>query len=120
MANRTTNERFSRRRPAAGSQEGSSSSSSVMSMDDFDISEMIESEMDDGKKGLLTAAKKKKRNKNKGCWGNFWRMSMQTHVSSQKKLYDYLAEKSTVLNDSEIISKTSKTSNNSSSIQSNN
>lgn len=103
MANRTTNERFSRRRPTRGPNDtGTDLSSSVMSMSDFDNSDIMESMREDGEKGLITAVKKKK-NKNKGCCSNCWRMSTHTKVVPQKKLYDYLAERSTVINDSQII-----------------
>jgi len=64
MANRTTNERFGRRnkakRGAKSSQgEGSSMTSSIMSMSDFDDSDLMESVLDENKEQLM----KKKRGK---------------------------------------------------------
>ena len=90
MANRTTNERFARRKPARGPDEtGSSMNSSMASMGDIESDEILDTEK--------TNRKKKKA---RGCCGNCWKMTTSTKVTSQTKLYDYLAEKSTVINDS--------------------
>ena len=101
-ANRTTNERFARRRKTRRSESDSNSSltSSVMSMSDFDDSELMESVLDENKEQLLK--KKKNKTKKKGWCTNCWKMAHNTKIVPQQKLYDYLAERSTVMGDSQL------------------
>lgn len=100
MANRTTNERFSRRKKSKRSAQadGSSQSSSVMSMSDFEDSDLMESVLDENKEQLLR--RKRNKSKRKGCCINCWKMAHNTKIVPQNKLYNYLAERSTVLGDS--------------------
>ena len=87
MANRTTNERFSRRAPkhVAGeeAEEGedtdSQATSSIMSLSDFDTTTLTQSGLDNSKEGL-TSKKKKPKKKRKGCCINCWKMCSHTKV----------------------------------------
>lgn len=74
MANRTTNERFSRRRRAP-SDANSSMTSSVMSLSDFESAGLTDSNNDE--ELLRSKAPKKKR---RGCLVNCWKMSTHTKV----------------------------------------
>ena len=100
IANRTTNERFSRRRR---DDDDSSFTSSIMTMTDLDKSDLAESIMEDGQAAPLKKSRGPR--KPRGCCRNCWRMSTHTKVTPQRKLYDYLAERSTVINDSAILTK---------------
>jgi len=106
MANRTTNERFSRRAPKEVHDEedddsDSQQTSSIMSMSDFDTTTLTESGLEKSKEGL-TSKKKKPKKKRKGCCVNCWKMCSHTKVVPQKKLYNYLAERSSVLSTSDL------------------
>ena len=104
-ANRTTNERFGRTKknktPAkkVESDNSSSMTSSIMSISDFDNSEMNESMMGNSQE-QIDIIKKRKATKRKGCCVNCWKFATHTQVTPQKKLYKYLAEQSTVIGDS--------------------
>jgi len=118
MANRTTNERFSRSKKSKKSsktgdededQEGSEdeedgeseATSSIMTISDFESS-LIESGKSKDSKRNSFQQKKKHARKRKGCCINIWKMSTHTTIVPQKKLYNYLAEQSMILEDSEI------------------
>lgn len=104
MANRTTNERFSRRAPKVQEEEdgdGSENTSSIMSMSDFDTTSLTESGLEKSKEALRK--KKLQKKKKKGCCINCWKMCIHTQVVPQKKLYNYLAERSSILSNSDLM-----------------
>lgn len=98
-ANRTTNERFSRkaRKAASEEEEASDAASSVWSMSDFDRSSLLNSVLSEERE-----VTKKRKTKRKGCCINCWKMSTHTAVVPQERLYNYLAERSTVLSTSDL------------------
>ena len=57
--------------------------------------------MENSKEGL-TSKKKKPKKKRKGCCINCWKMCSHTRVVPQKKLYNYLAERSSVYSVSDL------------------
>jgi len=65
-----------------------------MSASDFDNSSLLESGEE--------ARSRKNRRKRKGCFVNMWKMAHNTKIVPQKKLYNYLADQSTVLGDSDV------------------
>lgn len=78
MANRTTNERFSRKaRKVATEEEESEGTSSMWSMSDFDRSSLLHSHISEqGENSEL----KKQKHKKKGCCVNCWKMSTHTTI----------------------------------------
>jgi|APSaa5957512535_1039671.scaffolds.fasta_scaffold238183_1 hypothetical protein len=76
MANRTTNERFSKKaRKTTSEEEESDATSSMWSMSDFDRSSLLHSHVSE--EGENSGSKKKK-HKKKGCCMNCWKMSTHT------------------------------------------
>ena len=53
--------------------------------------------MESGVDGADLAQQKEKKTKRKGCWINCWKFTTHTKVVPQEKLYNYLAEKSSVV-----------------------
>ena len=53
--------------------------------------------MESGVDGADLMQQKNKKKKRKGCWINCWKMTTHTKVVPQEKLYNYLAEKSSVV-----------------------
>jgi len=103
MANRTTNERFSRKAKKVAADEdedASEATSSMWSMSDFDHSSLLNSVLSEERENLGSRTRK---NKKKGCCVNCWKMSTHTTIVPQKKLYNYLAERSTVLSSSDLV-----------------
>jgi pyocin large subunit-like protein len=100
MANRTTNERFSKKAKkvtdanktltTSEDPDESALTSSILTMSDFDNSSLIESVVDEGSD--KEKKKKYKRNKRRGCCINCWKMATHTKIVPQTKLYNYLAE----------------------------
>ena len=81
MANRTTNERFGRKKKtkrSSRSSQASSVTSSIMSMSDFEDSDLMESVLDENKEQLLR--RKKSKNRRKGCCINCWKMAHNTKI----------------------------------------
>ena len=111
MANRTTNERFSKRtqkqaepnktNETSENPDESALTSSILTMSDFDNSSLIESVVDENSD--KARKKKYKRNKRRGCCINCWKMATHTKIVPQNKLYNYLAEQSMILRDSEVV-----------------
>jgi hypothetical protein len=98
MNNRTTNERFAKRSKSK-SDDTLDEDDSIMSMSDFDNTSVSGSEHNE-----RTSSKRKlKKTKPKsGCIKNCWKMFSHTKVVPQTKLYNYLAERSSILTESEI------------------
>ena len=91
MANRTTNERFSRKAKRVATDEdedASEATSSMWSMSDFDHSSLLNSVLSEDREAV---GSKTRKNKKKGCCINCWKMSTHTTIVPQKKLYNYLA-----------------------------
>lgn len=104
-ANRTTNERFSRKKMLDTSSDEQEVSNSVMTLSDFDNDSLIESVVDEDEvqttSGMVKKSNKSyKKSRRKGCCANCWKMATHTKVVPQSKLYNYLAEQSYVLKDS--------------------
>lgn len=85
-ANRTTNERFGRTKqkktPAKrveADESNTSASSSIMSISDFDNSEMLESILGNSKE-QAAIIKKRKQNKKRGFCINCWKFATHTSV----------------------------------------
>ena len=78
MANRTTNERFSKKaRKVVAEEDESEGTSSMWSMSDFDRSSLLKShnsELDEN------GEQKQKKKKKKGCCINCWKMSTHTTI----------------------------------------
>ena len=72
-----------------------------MSLSDFDTTELTESALTGSKEALTK--KKKSKKKKKGCCINCWKMCSHTKVVPQKKLYNYLAERSSVYSVSDLM-----------------
>lgn len=88
LSNRTTNERFSRRRTVNESGDGTTvMTESIMTLSDFNVSE----------ESMLSRERLLKKKKKRGKCINCWKMMTHTKIISQKKLYDYLADRSTIL-----------------------
>ena len=73
-----------------------------MSLSDFDTTELTTESNMEGSKEALTKKKTKKK-KRKGCCINCWKMCSHTKVVPQKKLYNYLAERSSVYSVSDLM-----------------
>lgn len=97
MSNRTTNERFAKK-SRQQSDESVDDDSSIMSMSDFDTTSVSRDESE----GRTTSKKMKKAKKKSGCIFNCWKMCSHTKIVPQTKLYNYLAERSEVLTESDI------------------
>jgi hypothetical protein len=114
MANRTTNERFSKKNKqqakdvnetneTSHDHDESALTSSILTMSDFDNSSLIESVVDENSLVEKAMKKKYKKIKRKGYFVNCWKMSTHTKIVPQNKLYNYLAEQSMILRDSEVV-----------------
>lgn len=100
MSNRTTKERFQNKARKVKDENDNSLENSVMTMNDIDNSSLIESVVDDNTDNKKIKTPRKSRSSN--CCINCWKMSTKTKLVPQSKLYNYLAEQSVVIRDSEI------------------
>lgn len=90
-AARTTNERFAKK-PVI---EDEDLNQSMLTVSDLDLSR----EGTGNSRGRSTA---KRTAKKRSCFGNCWRMCNNTKITSQNRLYNYLAEPQNILSESEV------------------